>query len=70
MKWLGSKKCDVCCSLLSESKWFADCRIRVTGRTTWAVVCEKCHAKLAISQKFGPGIGQKYDSKTFEKLEG
>lgn len=76
-KWLGARNCDLCGIPFSCSDvpWFADCVIalgisQAGRRCTWAVVCDECHAAHALHKSFGTGIGQKYDSTTFEKLEG
>ncbi len=66
-KWLGSKTCDFCGIGINFVTWFADAR---TKNGQWALMCSKCHRTHAMSQKFGPGIGQKYSGRTLEKLEG
>jgi hypothetical protein len=66
-KWFGTwpANCDLCESDLNTHEYFVD------GRTIfgpWALMCPRCH--LVQGGHFGTGIGQKYDSKTLEKMEG
>jgi hypothetical protein len=56
--------CDVCGASLELEPWFADA---VTdGR--WRLACPECCDEMGV--RFGTGCGQKYDSKSLEKLEG
>lgn len=67
-KWLGSwpASCDICTLPLDKVEYFVDGR--VTGGTAWALMCPVCHYFNGVG--LGTGRGQKYDSKTLEKLEG
>lgn len=66
-KWRGTwpAECDICYTTLSEQEYFVD------GHTIfgpWALMCPGCH--ITKGYGLGTGRGQKYDSKTLEKLEG
>lgn len=67
-KWSGSTICDFCKSDLDvpyHKPWFVD------GRTiygSWAVMCPDCWHELGLG--LGTGAGQKYDSRTLERIEG
>jgi len=65
-KWFGSKPdaCDVCGR--KPTPYFVDGRL--AGAHTWALMCPECFKALGVG--LGTGKGQKYDSKTLEKLEG
>lgn len=67
-KWIGDTTCAVCAKDVREvGPWFADASIPAYGGA-WGLVCSK-HA-IDCGVKFGRGVGQKYDSKTMEKVEG
>ena len=66
-KWIGTDRCDLCNIDLHQTEWFADAKTRYGG---WALMCKVCHEKHSAGSKFGTGIGQKYDGKTFEKIAG
>jgi len=64
-RWMGTppEKCDLCEKKLEE--------VFVDGKTKqgpWGILCSKCHAKYGCG--LGEGLGQKYNLKTKEKLEG
>ena len=65
-KWLSpADECDLCGLPLEDYDHFVD------GKTTmgpWALMCPLCHA--SYGKGIGTGLGQKYDSKTKEKIEG
>ena len=65
-KWLGDKKCNICFADVRNGDYFVDGRIQ--GMSSWALMCQDCYENLGAG--IGPGFGQKYNSKTFEKLEG
>ncbi len=67
-KWEGSwpHTCDECKVDLANTNWFADAR-SISGH--WGLFCPKCFDNVTYGI-FGIGNGQKYDSKTLEKLEG
>jgi hypothetical protein len=67
-KWNGSwpAKCDMCKTELSNQSVFYDAK---TIQGPWALMCPKCFKGLTW-ELLGTGRGQKYDSKTLEKLEG
>jgi hypothetical protein len=67
-KWFGRwpDNCRICGIDLSKKEWFADAK---SNYGPWGLFCPECH-EACCSQKFGTGIGQKYDSKTLIKLEG
>lgn len=67
-KWLGTwpANCDLCKEDLRRFKEFYDARI--IGSTTWAIMCPKCFNNLGVG--LGTGLGQQYDSKTLEKING
>ena len=66
-KWMGTwpAECQLCDVELEACKYFVD------GRTCvgpWALMCPLCHKGMGVG--LGTGKGQKYDSKTLEKMEG
>jgi hypothetical protein len=66
-KWLSpAEKCDICGAILHDtSEYFVD------GKTIygpWALMCPICHEDVGCG--LGCGLGQKYDTKTKELLEG
>jgi hypothetical protein len=71
--WLGKwpAECDTCSHLemkatdLSKQEFFIDGK---TKMGPWALMCPKCFKHYGIG--LGTGYGQKYDSKTREKMEG
>lgn len=67
-KWIGSwpANCDECKRDLAEMSCFYDARA-ISGR--WGLFCPKCFNTVTFG-RLGTGYGQKYDSKTLEKLEG
>ena len=67
-KWFGTwpANCDVCGNNLSTYPYFCDARSN-DGR--WGLFCPQCHEDYC-NGRLGTGSGQKYDSKTLEKLEG
>ena len=66
-KWKGTwpAKCDFCHGELTKVDWFVDGR---TKQGPWALMCPVCHLMDGVG--LGTGRGQKYDSKTLEKIEG
>jgi hypothetical protein len=68
-KWLGSwpANCDLCGVPLNTETitFFVDGR---TDTSHWALMCPYCHR--LHGDGIGTGRGQKYDSKTLEKVEG
>ncbi len=64
-KWIGTwpSDCDLCHIKLTTYNYFID---GVVGGGHWALMCPKCHDKFG--QGLGTGLGQKYDSKTLEKI--
>lgn len=66
-KWVGTwpSKCQICPVDLSQQKYFVDGK---TKQGSWALMCPLCHIMYGVG--LGLGKGQKYDSKTLEKLEG
>lgn len=66
--WLGSQTaCELCHTPFTDIDWFADAYLRTLR--TWAIVCPDCHEEHT-GGRFGIGVGQKYDAKTKEKMEG
>ncbi|MBU1173502.1 MAG: hypothetical protein KKD44_28375 [Proteobacteria bacterium] len=67
-KWLGTwpAQCSLCGTSLAEEKYFVD-GIEIESRR-WALMCPSCFKYSG--EGLGTGRGQKYDSKTLEKLEG
>jgi hypothetical protein len=67
-KWYGTwpADCDLCDVDLEACNYFVDGRIK--NSYTWAMMCPICHKFEGVG--LGTGRGQKYDSKTLEKLEG
>lgn len=66
-KWIGTwpAECDICRFPLNKGSYFVD------GKTVsgpWALMCPKCFKFYGIG--LGTGKGQKYNSKTREKMEG
>lgn len=66
-RWLGSwpANCDQCATDLTKEKYFCDARTR---RGPWGLFCPECFEWLCDG--LGIGRGQKYDSKTLEKIGG
>lgn len=70
VRWFGETECDFCEKLrqdpdLKKHEWFVD------GKTKfgpWALMCPKHFKQYGVG--LGTGKGQKYDSKTLEKIEG
>ena len=64
--WLGTKptNCDVCRGTLGSV--FYDARLPSYG--SWGIICHLCFQ--AHNCKLGTGYGQKYSTKTLEKLGG
>lgn len=67
-KWRGSwpAKCDGCEIDLKTVLYFYDAPDR---EGHWGLWCPDCHL-LDCGTQLGPGLGQEYDSKTLEKIEG
>jgi hypothetical protein len=70
-KWFGKwpTKCETC--YYDEGIMLGDYPFFVDGRTVqgyWALMCPQCHRQYGVG--LGTDRGQKYDSKTLEKLEG
>lgn len=70
MAWFGPrpKECNACGGSLEKSTVFVDGVIRTSTGPMWGVyhvTCYKDHGG-----KFGTGLGQKYDMKTLEKIDG
>ena len=62
--WLGSVPiCSFCRQLPQE--WFVD-GVTTVGR--WGIMCEKCFKPYGLG--LGPGKGQLYDAKTYERKGG
>ncbi len=66
VKWLGDKICNFCREDVAKQEYFVDGRVSCTS--SWALMCEKCFS--VYGEGIGVGIGQVYNSKTFEKIEG
>lgn len=66
-KWLGDRpeNCECCGGKIGEV--FYDCRIP-SYYTYWRLVCHNCF--IGQNCKLGTGHGQKYNTKTLEKLDG
>lgn len=66
-KWFGTwpAHCDLCNAELANKEFFVDGATSFRGQ--WALMCPVCFE--AFGRGLGPGRGQKYDSKTLEKLE-
>lgn len=67
-KWYGTwpSNCQRCGDDLSKTEYFCDAR-SITGQ--WLLCCPQCHQDICLG-RLGTGKGQKYDSKTLEKIEG
>ena len=65
-RWLGKipQNCDICGGKFGEV--FYDCLI--PGVDHWAKVCHHCFT--TYNCKLGTGYGQKYSTKTLEKVDG
>jgi len=65
--WMGSwpAECDICNQQLADELTFVDGK---TIHGPWALMCEGCHKLQGVG--IGTGRGQRYDSKTREKIEG
>ena len=72
-KWIrvGRLECDICLNFhykttdLSKQEFFVDGK---TQMGPWALMCPRCFKLYGVG--LGTGRGQKYDSKTLEKVEG
>lgn len=70
--WTGHPQpnCDFCGNAIPLEGEFIDGRI--SGRTTWAIMCVSCHSKYGVG--IGVGKGQRYvfnpKGYTWEKVEG
>lgn len=66
-KWLGTwpAKCNECGKSLDTLDHFYDAR---AYPGSWGLFCQECFEGLGCS--LGTGLGQKYNSKTLEKIGG
>ena len=64
--WIGDTHCQVCHKRTEDDPYFYDAKTILQGR--WATLCQTCFDNIGIG--LGTGLGQKYDSKTKEKVEG
>lgn len=72
-KWIGGGRleCDICLNFhykttdLTKEEFFVDGK---TQMGPWALMCPRCFKLYGVG--IGTGKGQKYDSKTLEKVEG
>jgi hypothetical protein len=66
-KWYGSwpHTCDICGSNLPDEKYFVDAP---DNQGHWGLFCPGCH-DIYCDGRLGIGLGQKYDSKTLEKVK-
>jgi hypothetical protein len=66
-KWMGNPpvKCDLC-HLPLKGDSFYDFKVPIFGQ--WGIGCEHCFVKYG--GELGTGRGQKYNSKTMEKING
>lgn len=73
-KWIsggGPPECDICLNFhykttdLTKEEFFVDGK---TQMGPWALMCPRCFKLYGVG--LGTGRGQKYDSKTLEKVEG
>lgn len=66
-KWNGTwpTECQMCGVDLAKRNHFIDGK---TSRGSWALMCPFCHIFYGVG--LGTGKGQKYNSKTREKVEG
>jgi len=70
-KWYGTwpYDCDLCDGDLTKEEFFIDGRIsRGTHGARWGLMCPRCHIGAGVG--LGTGRGQKYCTKTLNKLEG
>lgn len=73
IKWMGEDRieCVVCLNFhykttdLTKEEYFVDGK---TQMGPWALMCPRCFKLYGVG--LGTGRGQKYDSKTLEKVEG
>jgi hypothetical protein len=68
-KWNGEwpAKCESCEEDLSTVPYFV---FGLTHSGKWELLCLNCHGTLGVGVGIGEGIGQMYDSKTLEKVQG
>jgi len=66
-KWYGTwpASCQMCNMPLDKVEYFVD---GATVYGPWALMCPGCHEQ--DGRGLGTGRGQKYNSKTLEKVEG
>ena len=62
--WVSSTTCNICGRDATQYDHFIDGK---TVHGPWALMCLECFQEHGIG--LGLGIGQKYDSKTLEKIE-
>jgi hypothetical protein len=63
-KWTGSvPRCDICEQ--TTNRWFVD---GATKMGPWAIMCPTDFK--SYGRGLGPGLGQKYNAQTLEKMEG
>lgn len=58
------QECDICGNAIGAT--FVDGKTRPGGQ--WGIMCDRCHRLHGVG--LGTGKGQKYDSKTREKIDG
>ena len=59
--------CDLCHKSLFLGDTFSDASVPRFGGT-WGWLCQQCADKEQVA--YGTGLGQKYDSKTYLKIQG
>lgn len=66
-KWMGELACDFCRErgVVLETEFFVDGK---TKMGPWAMMCDAHFHRLGLG--VGPGVGQKFDAKTGELVEG
>lgn len=58
------RKCDLCDKAVGKT--YVDGKVK--GMSSWATMCERCHAIVGLG--IGTGLGQRYDSETGRKIAG
>ena len=64
-KWHGSEECDFCQCDVTTKPYFVD---GTTRQGPWACMCPDCFT--LHGRGLGTGVGQKYNGRTMEKMEG
>lgn len=72
VKWQGTPvkhlDCQLCSQMISSESVTVFYDVHVPAYDTWCITCHPCFKSYGC--KLGTGLGQKYDVKTLEKIDG